>query len=171
MSFERFKSENKELSLPYRPGVGMLIINSENKVFVGKRIDSKANGWQMPQGGIDLGETPSSAALREMKEEIGSGNGKILAESKNWYSYRVPDFLIPRLWDGQYCGQKQKWFLIHFLGTDDDINLNTEHPEFNQWKWVDFDELLGDVIPFKHKLYKEVMQEFRQILKQYKHIN
>lgn len=169
MIIDRTKNINKDSpTLPFRPGVGMMIINNEDKVFVGKRVDSKANGWQMPQGGIDLGETPSSAAMREMEEEIGSGNGKIIAESKNWYSYRVPDFLIPKLWDGQYCGQKQKWFLIRFLGKDSDINLNTEHPEFNEWKWVNFDDLLADVIPFKLKLYREVTHEFYQILKQSK---
>ena len=106
----------KESALPFRPGVGMMILNKDKRVFVGKRIDSKANGWQMPQGGIDIGETPSCAAMREMEEEIGTNKGRILAESKNWYSYRIPEFLIPRLWDGQYCGQKQTWFMIEFLG-------------------------------------------------------
>ena len=165
------KPDNKELSnLPFRPGVGMMIIDKDDRVFVGKRIDSKANGWQMPQGGIDLGETPSSAAMREMEEEIGCGAGHIIAESKNWYSYRVPDFLIPRLWDGRYCGQKQKWFLIRFTGKDSDINVKTLHPEFDQWKWVKFDELLTHVIPFKLKLYRQVVQEFRQILYQSKNL-
>ena len=118
----------------------------------------------MPQGGIDLGETPSSAALREMQEEIGSGSGEIIAESKKCYSYRVPNFLIPKLWDGKYCGQRQKWFLIRFTGKDSDININTEHPEFDQWKWVDFDQLLVDIIPFKLKLYQQVIEEFRSLL-------
>lgn len=151
--------------LPFRQGVGMMIIDESDRVFVGKRIDSKVNGWQMPQGGIDLGETPSSAALREMQEEIGSGKGEIIAESKKWYSYRVPNFLIPKLWDGKYCGQRQKWFLIRFTGEDSDININTEHPEFDQWKWVDFDQLLVDIIPFKLKLYQQVIEEFRSLLK------
>jgi len=151
--------------LPFRQGVGMMILDKNNRVFVGKRLDSKSNGWQMPQGGIDLGETPSSAALREMEEEVGSGKGEIIAESKKWYSYRVPDFLIPRLWGGKYCGQRQKWFLIRFQGDDSDININTEYPEFDQWKWVEFDQLLADIIPFKLKLYEQVVDEFASLLK------
>ena len=150
--------------LPFRQGVGMVILDKNDRIFVGKRIDSKVNSWQMPQGGIDLGETPSSAALREMQEEIGSGSGEIIAESKKWYSYRVPNFLIPKLWDGKYCGQRQKWFLIRFTGKDSDININTEHPEFDQWKWLDFDQLLVDIIPFKLKLYQQVIEEFRSFL-------
>ena len=157
--------DNKDFShLPFRQGVGMMIIDKDNRVFVGKRVDSKANSWQMPQGGIDLGETPSAAALREMEEEIGSGAGKIIAESKRWYSYRVPDFLIPKLWGGKYCGQRQKWFLIRFTGEDSDININTEHPEFVQWKWMNFKELLKNIIPFKFKLYKQVVNEFKDLL-------
>lgn len=162
---ERNKANiKKESALPFRPGVGMMIINKDRRVFVGKRIDSKANGWQMPQGGIDIGETPSGAAMREMEEEIGTNKGRILAESKNWYSYRIPEFLIPRLWDGQYCGQRQKWFLIEFTGEDSDINIQTEHPEFSEWQWVDFAELLSDIIPFKAKLYKQVIKEFKNLI-------
>ena len=150
--------------LPFRQGVGMMIVDKHKRVFVGKRVDSRANGWQMPQGGIDLGETPSAAALREMQEEIGSNQGHIIAESKCWYSYRVPNFLIPKLWGGKYCGQRQKWFLIKFTGEDSDINIDTEHPEFDQWKWVDFKELLFDIIPFKLKLYKQVVDEFKELV-------
>lgn len=150
--------------LPFRPGVGMMIINKDNKIFVGKRINSKTNGWQMPQGGIDLGETPSSAALREMHEEIGSSNAKILAESKNWYSYRIPDFLVPRLWDGKFCGQKQKWFLIRFLGADEEIEISTASPEFEEWKWVAVDELLNGVVPFKILLYQKIINEFLPLI-------
>lgn len=163
MTYEKKYSKNIS-NLPFRQGVGMMIIDKDNRVFVGKRIDSKANGWQMPQGGIDLGETPSAAALREMEEEIGSNKGDVIAESKKWYSYRVPTAAIPRLWDGQYCGQKQKWFLIRFTGEDSDINVNTEHPEFDQWKWVDFDNLLNDIISFKYNLYKQVVDEFKGLL-------
>lgn len=150
--------------LPFRPGVGMMIIDRHNRVFLGKRVDSKSNCWQMPQGGIDLGETPSKAALREMLEEIGSDKGKIIAESKRWYSYRVPPFLVPRLWDGKYCGQRQKWFLIRFTGEDEDININTSHPEFDEWKWSEMDGLLEEIIPFKLRLYKEVIQEFKPLI-------
>ena len=158
--------ENNIMDRPFRKGVGMMILDKNNRVFVGKRIDSKSNGWQMPQGGIDLGETPSSAALREMEEEIGSRKAEIIAESKKWYSYRVPVFLIPRLWNGKYRGQKQKWFLIRFLGKDSDININTKHPEFDAWKWVKYDELLSDIIPFKLKLYKQVIEEFKPLIDQ-----
>lgn len=161
---EKHNKEEDYSDLPFRPGVGMMILNKEKKIFVGRRLDSKANGWQMPQGGIDLGETPSHAAMREMHEEIGSSSGKIIAESKRWYSYRVPKFLVPRLWNGKYCGQKQKWFLIQFLGNDSEINLNTDLPEFEQWKWVDVKELPKIVIPFKRKLYYKVMNEFRDII-------
>ncbi len=152
-------------SLPYRPGVGMMIIDKDNRVFLGKRIDSKSRGWQMPQGGIDLGETPSRAAMREMEEEIGSGKGEIIAESRNWYSYRIPEHMVGRLWEGKYCGQKQKWFLIRFTGTDDDINIEGEHPEFEDWKWVNINLLFKNVIPFKIALYRQVIKEFKSLIK------
>lgn len=156
-------NRNPEYSkLPFRPGIGIMILNAQNQVFVGKRIDSR--GWQMPQGGIDLGETPSSAALREMKEEIGSGKGEIIAETKKWYSYNLPDALIPKLWNGQYCGQKQKWFLVKYTGTDSEINLLTDIPEFEEWKWVDIADLTRIVVPFKRKLYSRVIAEFTEII-------
>lgn len=158
-------SKTQKNKLPFRPGVGMMIINSKRQIFMGKRIDSKMHGWQMPQGGIDAGETPSAAALREMEEEIGSANAKIIAESRNWYSYRVPNSLIPKLWDGQYCGQRQKWFLVDFFGADTDININTLHPEFEEWKWIELDELIDNVIPFKAKLYRQIIAEFESIIK------
>lgn len=157
-------NESIDPKLPFRPGVGMMIVDKNNRVFVGKRVDSKAIGWQMPQGGIDLGETPSSAALREMAEEIGSTKGHIIAESKRWYSYRLPKFLIHKLWDGKYCGQRQKWFLIRFTGQDSDINVNTKHPEFDKWKWVEINDLLNHIIPFKHTLYSKVIAEFQELL-------
>lgn len=150
--------------MPFRPGVGMMIIDKNDRVFVGKRVDSKANGWQMPQGGIDLGETPSTAALREMAEEIGSDKGEIIAESKRWYSYRLPEFLIPKLWDGKYCGQRQKWFLIRFTGQDSDINVKTKHPEFDSWRWMEMHELLDNIIPFKYKLYSRIIIEFKEFI-------
>lgn len=150
--------------LPFRQGVGMMIINKSNRIFVGKRIDSKTNGWQMPQGGINLGETPSAAALREMAEEIGSNQGKIIAESKKWYSYRLPPFLVHKLWEGKYCGQRQKWFLIRFTGQDSDINVKTKHPEFDSWQWVEVHELLENIIPFKYKLYSKIIAEFKELI-------
>lgn len=151
-------------TLPYRPGVGMMIVNNDNKVFVGKRIDTRIEAWQMPQGGIDIGETPSRAALREMQEEIGSNKGIIIAESKFWYNYDLPKFLIPKLWDGKFRGQKQKWFLIKFTGSNKDININTGQPEFNEWRWATIDELPSIIIPFKKKLYDAVIREFRTVL-------
>lgn len=146
--------------LPYRPGVGMVIIDRKNRIFVAKRIDTKISAWQMPQGGIDLGETPSVAALREMREEIGCDKGEIIAESRYWYCYDVPKTLVPKLWGGNFRGQKQKWFLIRFHGADEEININTSHPEFSEWCWTSIEELLSIVIPFKRKLYKAVMKEF-----------
>ncbi len=148
------------IDLPYRLGVGMMIIDSRNRVFVAKRIDAKATGWQMPQGGINIGETPSCAAMREMLEEIGSNKGYIIAETKYWYSYDIPKFLIPKLWNGCFRGQKQKWFLIRFTGTNQDINIHTTKPEFEAWNWKPLDELLPAIISFKRKLYKEVIKEF-----------
>lgn len=142
----------------------MMIVNKDNKVFVGKRVDSKGENWQMPQGGIDLGETPSSAALREMLEEIGTDKGYIIAESRYWYSYDVPKFLTAKLWGGNFRGQKQKWFLIRFTGQDEDINVNTAAPEFQAWRWADIDDLESIIVPFKVKLYKAVIQEFRSVL-------
>lgn len=154
--------------LPYRAGVGMMIVNKSGEVFVGKRVDTKMSGWQMPQGGINLGETPSSAAMREMKEELGSNMASIIYESKSWYSYDIPNFLIPKLWDGKYKGQRQKWFLIKFEDDDSNINIHTSYQEFAEWKWVNFDELSSIVIPFKRKLYFAVIEEFRDLLYQYR---
>ncbi|MBL3284401.1 RNA pyrophosphohydrolase [Rickettsiales endosymbiont of Paramecium tredecaurelia] len=158
------KREQDYDSLPYRLGVGMMIVNDNNQILIARRIDSKSNTWQMPQGGIDLGETPSGAVMREMEEELGCNKGEIIAESKHWYSYHIPKFLIPRLWDGKYRGQKQKWFLIKFTGDDSDININTTNPEFMDWRWVDSDKLVASSIPFKRRLYAALISEFAFIL-------
>ena len=155
---------NQTSSLPYRRGVGMMIINHQNQVLLGQRVESKYEAWQMPQGGINTAETPSSAVKREMLEELGSDKGKILAETKQWYSYNVPKFLIPKLWGGKYKGQKQKWFLIKFVGQDNEININTETQEFKEWKWVELDKLLYLIVPFKKLLYKAVLQEFLPLI-------
>ncbi len=146
--------------LPYRPGVGMMIVNNQKKVFVAKRLDTKVQAWQMPQGGINIGETPSRAAIRETEEEIGTTKVKIITESKLWYSYDIPNFLIQKLWNGNYRGQRQKWFLIEFTGEDKDINLKTSFPEFTEWRWADITELSEIIIPFKKRLYEEVIKEF-----------
>jgi len=153
--------------LPYRPCVGMLLLNPAGKVFVGRRIDSAReadNIWQMPQGGIDKGETPEQAVLREMAEELGTDKAEIVAESRQWLHYDLPDHLIGKVWKGRYRGQKQRWFALRFLGTDGDIDLATEHPEFDAWQWVDLDDVPGLVIPFKRDTYRAVVSEFRELL-------
>lgn len=159
--------KNAPEDLPFRDGVGMLIINKKGQIFVGKRIESKFEAWQMPQGGILLGETPSRAVFREMKEEIGCNYGKIIAETKKWYSYNIPDFLISKLWEGRYKGQKQKWFLVEFTGLDSDIDIATENAEFREWRWVSVHEILEIIVPFKKRLYAAVIKEFEHLLCHY----
>ncbi|WP_193367099.1 RNA pyrophosphohydrolase [Pelagibius marinus] len=158
----------KEIAkLPYRPCVGMLLLNSEDKVFVGRRIDTAKEGdniWQMPQGGIDKGETPEAAVLREMEEEIGTDKAEIIAESRQWLHYDLPDHLVGKVWKGKYRGQKQRWFALRFLGQDSDIDLATEHPEFDAWRWVELEDAPGLVIPFKRDTYRAVVSEFRDLL-------
>ncbi len=146
--------------LPYRAGVGIMLLNSDNNVFVGKRIDNASEAWQMPQGGIDEGEEPQISALREMKEEIGTDKAEIIAESRDWYNYDLPEHLIGRLWGGRFRGQRQKWFCLRFLGNDGDINIATEHPEFCQWQWTSMKNLPDLIVPFKRKLYEEIVEEF-----------
>jgi putative (di)nucleoside polyphosphate hydrolase len=152
--------------LPYRPCVGMLLLNPQGKVFVGRRIDTAKEGdiWQMPQGGIDKGETPQNAALRELREEIGTDKAEIVAESAQWLHYDLPDHLAGKIWKGKYRGQKQRWFALRFLGRDTDINVATKHPEFDAWRWVELDDLPGLVIPFKRDTYRAVVSEFRGLL-------
>jgi len=154
-------------SLPYRPCVGMLLLNPAGKVFVGRRIDSAReadNIWQMPQGGIDKGETPEQAVLREMAEELGTDKAEIVAESRQWLHYDLPDHLVGKVWKGRYRGQKQRWFALRFLGRDSDIDLATAHPEFDAWQWVELEDVPGLVIPFKRDTYRAVVTEFRELL-------
>ena len=150
-------------SLPYRPCVGVMLFNQKNQVFVGKRIDTKSEAWQMPQGGIDPGEPPETAVFRELAEEIGTKDAVILAESKGWYQYDLPATLVPHVWGGKYRGQEQKWFAMRFLGHDRDININTAKPEFLKWKWVAIDLLPDLIVPFKRQLYQDVIEEFRYV--------
>jgi putative (di)nucleoside polyphosphate hydrolase len=142
-----------------------MLMNDRKEIFVGRRIDTKIDAWQMPQGGIDDNETPSQAVMREMLEEVGTNNAEIVAESSKWFQYNLPDYLIPKLWGGQYRGQKQKWFILRFLGQDSDFNLNTAHPEFAQWRWASEDELTNIIVPFKRRLYEAVIAEFKEMLR------
>lgn len=153
-------SKIKPQDLPYRPGVGIMLFNDEKKIFVAKRIDMRAEAWQMPQGGIDKGEEPRPAAMRELEEEIGTGKATIIAESKDWYTYDLPPDLIPNVWGGKFRGQRQKWFLMRFDGTDADINIETEHPEFLEYKWIAPAELPAVIVPFKRTLYQQLVEEF-----------
>jgi putative (di)nucleoside polyphosphate hydrolase len=151
--------------LPYRPCVGLMVLNREGKVFVGKRIDQSIESWQMPQGGIDPGETPRDTALRELGEEIGTTKVEFLREHPDWLTYDLPPQLIGIAWNGQYRGQKLKWFAVRFVGSDTDINLKTAHPEFSDWKWADVDDLLGLIVPFKREIYAKVIAAFSDLAK------
>ena len=138
---------NISKKLPYRKGVGMMVLNDKKKIFIGKRIDNQ-KAWQMPQGGVDNNEDYETAAKRELYEETGIQSIRIIKKSKEMYTYDLPKSLLGKIWKGKYMGQKQKWFLIKFLGPDSEINLNQKYPEFNQWKWVDIDELPKLIVPF-----------------------
>jgi len=150
--------------LPYRDGVGMMLISDKGLVFVAKRIDTVAEAWQMPQGGIDAGESPREAALRELKEEIGTDKAEIIAESRDWLTYDLPAELVPKLWGGRFRGQKQKWFALRFTGKDSDINIETDHPEFCEWQWIAMEKLPGVIVTFKRNLYQSIVDEFKFIL-------
>ncbi len=146
--------------LPYRSGVGIMLLNQQGQVFIAQRRDMPSDAWQMPQGGLEEGETADQAAFRELKEEIGTNNATILAETKEWLTYEFPDHLVPRLWGGRYRGQKQKWFAMRFCGCHDEININTEKPEFSAWKWVPMTELTDLIVPFKRPLYQQLIDTF-----------
>ena len=151
----------------YRPAVGMMLINRENKVFVGQRCDNKEPAWQMPQGGIGPHEDTDQAMLRELQEEIGTRNVEIIVKSKVWYKYDLPKHLADRLWNGKFKGQKQIWYALRFRGADEDINIHTYHPEFRAWKWVEKEEILELIIPFKRDLYTRVLHDlWPYVLKQ-----
>lgn len=152
-------------SLPYRPCVGIMLFNKRGHVFVGKRIDQTIEGWQMPQGGIDKGESLREAALRELEEEIGTRNVEILREHPEWLNYDLPRRLVGLSLGGKYRGQTQKWFAMRFLGDDSEINLATDDPEFSAWQWLRIEELPRRIVPFKRDTYANVIEAFRDLAK------
>ena len=148
----------------YRRCVGMMILNDKNEILVGRRLDHPSGYWQMPQGGIDQNEIPKEAVWREMMEEIGTNNAKIIKISNQWLNYEIPKETLTKLpWGKKYIGQKQKWFLFRFQGEEKDINVATDNPEFSHWKWVSQDLLIENVVPFKKKVYVKVLEEFSKI--------
>ena len=148
----------------YRIGVGIILINKKKKIFVGKRIDVKKEAWQMPQGGVAKNEKLEDAAYRELYEETGVKKAEIIFQSKKWFKYNIPSPVKKKLWKGKFLGQKQKWFLMKFLGNDSEINIKTKHPEFLEWKWVELDEISKLVVDFKQKVYSEVKEKVRKII-------
>ena len=155
---EKFKN------LPLRSGVGIVVLNKYNKVFVAKRIDNPKNFWQMPQGGVDEGENFLSAAYRELEEETSIKTVKLIHEIDEITTYLLPKHLLGIIWKGKYKGQKQKWFLMRFLGNDNEININTNKPEFLDWKWIDLDMITDVVVDFKLEVYKSLQKKIKKIL-------
>jgi putative (di)nucleoside polyphosphate hydrolase len=149
--------------LPYRPCVGIMLFNLDGKVFVGKRIDQTVEGWQMPQGGIDKGETPKQAVLRELKEEVGTDKAEIIGEMEDWVTYDLPKHLVGVAFHGKYKGQRQKWFALRFTGKDADIDLTAHEPEFSDFQWVTLAALPALIVPFKRDTYKAVIAAFQNL--------
>ena len=156
--------KNKNIDLPLRSGVGIVLLNEENKVFVAKRIDNQKNFWQMPQGGVDKNESYLAAAYRELEEETSVKNVDLIEEIDELISYELPKNLLGIIWKGKYRGQKQKWFVMKFLGQDNDINIKTKHPEFCEWKWVDLENITDLVVDFKLQVYEIVKKKVKAIL-------
>ncbi len=149
----------------YRLGVGLVLLNQLNQVFIAKRIDTP-NAWQMPQGGIEKDEVPRETVMRELVEEIGTDQAEIIAESKDWLVYDLPKKIRKKTWEGKYVGQKQKWFALRFTGTNSDIDLTADkHPEFSEWKWTSMDQIVKLIVPFKRTLYKNIIREFGYLAK------
>jgi putative (di)nucleoside polyphosphate hydrolase len=151
-------------NLPLRSGVGIILLNKENKVFVAKRIDNQKNFWQMPQGGIDMGENYLAAAYRELEEETSIKNVDLIKELDGLTSYELPKNLLGIIWKGKYRGQEQKWFVMRFLGKDEEINIKTKHPEFCEWKWIDLNNITRLVVDFKLHVYEDVKKKVKEII-------
>ena len=156
--------ENKYTNLPFRNGVGIVVLNKDNKVFVAKRIDNPKNFWQMPQGGVDKGENYIDAAYRELKEETSIENVKLIKELDGLITYNLPQSLLGIIWKGRFKGQKQKWFLMKFLGTDNEIDIKTRNPEFLEWKWIDLEHITDVVVDFKLHVYQEIKEKVKKLL-------
>ena len=153
-----------EKKLPLRIGVGAIVLNSENKIFVGKRADNPIDKWQMPQGGVDKGENFISAMKRELKEETSIQNIKILKQIDQWFEYELPKNLLGIIWKGKFRGQKQKWFIVKFIGEENEINLKTKNPEFIEWRWVEMNELPNVIVDFKKNVYEKLLIELKKFM-------
>ena len=158
------KMEKKFKSLPLRHGVGIIVLNSKNKVFVARRVDNPKNFWQMPQGGIDEGESFLKAAYRELEEETSIKSVELIKEFDDTITYFLPEHLLGIIWKGKYKGQKQKWFLMRFTGDESEINIKTKNPEFLDWKWIDIDQITEIVVNFKLHVYKELKEKIKKII-------
>ena len=156
--------KEKYKNLPLRSGVGIIVLNKENKVFVAKRIDNPKNFWQMPQGGIDRGEDFLSAAYRELEEETSITKVELIRELDGLITYELPDNLLGIIWKGKFRGQKQKWFLMRYLGKDEEINIKTKNPEFLEWKWIDLESITEVVVDFKLHVYKELKEKIKKLI-------
>ncbi len=159
-------SADEIAKLPYRPCVGLMVVNGDGNVFVGQRLDRDQDAWQMPQGGIDAGESVQEAALRELGEETGITPDlvEVEAETPDWLPYDLPHDIVPKIWKGRYRGQEQKWVLVRFKGNDDQINIVQDHQEFSEWKWISPKELLANIVPFKRQVYAAVLEAFEDAL-------
>ena len=164
LNYLMVKMEEKFKKLPLRTGVGIVVLNNENKVFVAKRIDNPKNFWQMPQGGVDEGESFLEAAYRELEEETGIKEVKLIKEIDEILSYELPSHLLGIIWKGKYKGQKQKWFVMKYLGNDRDINIKTNSPEFLEWKWIDLNKITDVVVDFKLHIYKQLKEKVKKII-------
>ena len=156
------KKNHKDL--PLRTGVGIVVLNKKNQIFLAKRIDNPKNFWQMPQGGVDKGEDFYAAAVRELEEETSIKTVKLIKEIEGLTTYLLPDHLVGIIWKGKYKGQKQKWFVVRFQGEEDEININTKHPEFLDWKWVNVENLTDEIVKFKFHVYKKIQKELKYII-------